>query len=116
MADPSGLPPPRTATIRHLVPDALAPATPRRPPFVGPLAVVLSLVFLAVLIRTAWLSDDALISLRTVLNVTHGFGLTFNIAERVQTFTHPLWLLLLVAAYVTAGSLFWATLALSVVV
>jgi hypothetical protein len=39
------------------------------------LAWLLTLTFLAVLIRTAWLSDDALISLRTVLNVTHGFGL-----------------------------------------
>ena len=57
-----------------------------------PVAALLLLVFLAVLVRTAWISDDALISLRTVLNVTHGYGLTFNIGERVQTFTHPLWL------------------------
>ena len=47
------------------------------------------LVFLAVLVRTAWISDDGLISLRTVMNVTHGHGLTFNVGERVQTFTHP---------------------------
>lgn len=52
-----------------------------------------------VLFRTAWLSDDAAITLRTVLNVTHGFGLTFNIAERVQTYTHPLWMGLLTVGY-----------------
>jgi hypothetical protein len=47
-------------------------------------------MFAVILFRTAWISDDAAITLRTVLNVTHGFGLTFNIAERVQTYTHPL--------------------------
>lgn len=67
-----------------------------------------TLVFLAVLVRTAWLSDDALITLRTVLNVTHGFGLRFNIAERVQTFTHPLWLGLLTAAYYLTANVYFA--------
>jgi hypothetical protein len=52
-------------------------------------AALLLLVFLAVLVRTAWISDDGLISLRTVMNVTHGNGLTFNPGERVQTFTPP---------------------------
>jgi arabinofuranosyltransferase len=61
-----------------------------------------------VLVRTAWLSDDALITLRTVLNVTHGFGLRFNIAERVQTFTHPLWLGLLTAAYYLTANVYFA--------
>ena len=62
------------------------------------LASLLTLTFLAMLIRTAWLSDDALITLRSVLNVTHGFGLRFNIDERVQTYTHPRWLAILTAA------------------
>ena len=65
---------------------------------------MLCLVFLAVLLRTAWLSDDALITLRTVLNFTHGYGLTFNVAERVQTYTHPLWMLMLTGAYLVAGN------------
>ena len=60
-------------------------------------------------LRTAWLSDDALISLRTVLNVTHGYGLTFNVAERVQTFTHPLWLLMVTALYGVIGNVYYAT-------
>lgn len=75
--------------------------------------MLLAIVFVAVLVRTAWLSDDALISLRSVLNVTHGFGLTFNIDERVQTFTHPLWLLLLTGSYLVAGNVYLATFALS---
>ncbi|MEO6223281.1 MAG: hypothetical protein ABIP90_08515 [Vicinamibacterales bacterium] len=72
-------------------------------------------LFLVVLLRTAWLGDDALITLRTVLNVTHGYGLTFNAAERVQTFTHPLWLGLLTVAYGVVGNIFYAAFALSIV-
>lgn len=79
------------------------------------LAVLITIAFVAVLIRTAWISDDAAITLRTVLNVTHGFGLTFNIQERVATFTHPLWLGLLTMAYLFAGNAYAGTLALSIV-
>lgn len=78
------------------------------------LTILLTLIFFAVLLRTAWISDDALITLRSVLNVTHGFGLTFNIAERVQTFTHPLWMMLLTGAYLIAGNVYIATFALSI--
>jgi arabinofuranosyltransferase len=85
-------------------------------PLPRPLALLLLVVFLVITVRTVWVADDAEISLRTVLNVTHGFGLTYNIDERVQTFTHPLWLLLLTAAYLVAGNVFVATMALSVVV
>jgi len=82
----------------------------------APIAALLLLVFLAVLLRTAWISDDGLISLRTVLNVTHGNGLTFNVGERVQTFTHPLWLALLTAGYLVTGNVYYATFALSIAV
>ena len=71
-------------------------------------------MFAAVLFRTAWISDDALITLRTVLNVTHGYGLRFNIAERVQTYTHPLWMLLLTAGYTIVGNVYVTTFAASI--
>jgi arabinofuranosyltransferase len=51
------------------------------------------------LIRTAWLSDDAYITFRTADNVIHGYGLVWNTAERVQTYTHPLWLALIAPAF-----------------
>ena len=82
----------------------------------GHVALLLCLVFLAILLRTAWLSDDALITLRTVLNFTHGYGLTFNVAERVQTYTHPLWMLMLTGAYLVAGNVYYAAIGLSVAV
>jgi arabinofuranosyltransferase len=84
------------------------PALPRT------LAGLLTLVFLAVLIRTAWMSDDALITLRTVLNVTHGFGLRYNILERVQTFTHPLWLGVVTVAYYVTSNVYMAAFASSI--
>lgn len=44
----------------------------------------------------AWTQEDINISLRVVENVLHGYGLRWNTDERVQVYTHPLWLLLLI--------------------
>jgi arabinofuranosyltransferase len=79
------------------------------------LGAIAALAYLVVLVRTAWISDDAAITLRTVLNVTHGFGLTFNIGERVQTYTHPLWMGLLTAGYFVAGNVFVVTFAATMI-
>jgi len=49
-------------------------------------------------IRTSWVSDDAIITFRSLENFLHGYGPVFNIGERVQTFTHPLWFLIQAAA------------------
>ncbi|MEK6222134.1 MAG: hypothetical protein N2D54_07785 [Chloroflexota bacterium] len=51
----------------------------------------LVLVFGVVLIRTAWMNDDAVITLRSISNFDAGYGPVYNLGERVQTFTHPLW-------------------------
>ncbi len=50
-------------------------------------------------LRRAWLSDDAFITLRVVDNLLEGHGLRYNVEERVQVFTHPLWALLLVPVH-----------------
>jgi len=47
---------------------------------------------LVVFYRTAWLCDDAYITFRTVDNWVNGFGLRWNVNERVQPYTHPLWM------------------------
>jgi arabinofuranosyltransferase len=56
----------------------------------------LALLFVAafLMLRMAWLGDDALITLRTALNITHGWGPGFNSTEAVQAYTHPSWFLL----------------------
>lgn len=53
----------------------------------------LFLVFFSyVFIINAWVSDDAYITFRTVDNFLSGYGLTWNISERVQAYTNPLWM------------------------
>ena len=76
--------------------------------------LVLVLVLLE-LIRTAWLSDDAAITLRCVLNLLHGYGPTFNIQERVQAFTHPLWFLLLSLCSCMTKNIFFSVFTCSMV-
>lgn len=51
----------------------------------------------ALMLRIAWMSDDSLITLRTVLNITHNWGPGYNATEVVQAYTHPLWFLVWVA-------------------
>lgn len=63
------------------------------------------LVFIATLLvaRVAWISDDALITLRTALNLSNGWGAGFNATEQVQAYTHPLWFLLILLAGSVTG-------------
>jgi arabinofuranosyltransferase len=50
-------------------------------------------------VRFGWLSDDAWITFRTADNLVHGYGLTWNVTERVQAFTNPLFLFLMTGVY-----------------
>ena len=68
----------------------------------GFIALAVSLGFAVLVLRTAWLSDDAFITLRTVDHFVHGRGLVWNLGERVQVFTHPLWMFFL-------SGLYWGT-------
>jgi arabinofuranosyltransferase len=73
-------------------------------------------VFGLVLVRTAWLCDDAFITLRTVSNFVDGYGLTWNTAERVQSYTHPLWLFVLSAVYAATRDVFVPVLVMSLAI
>lgn|GEM_PF-501405 len=77
--------------------------------------ILLALVGMVV-VRTAWMCDDAYITLRTVDNFVHGYGLRWNVDERVQTFTHPLWLLVQIVAYFFTREAFYATVLLSIAI
>ena len=48
-------------------------------------------LFAVVLVRTAWVSDDAYITFRTVDNFLAGYGLRWNVGERVQTLGSRAW-------------------------
>ena len=79
------------------------------PPTSAPVAartitiVVVTLALLAVAVRVAWLGDDAYITLRSVENWVSGNGLRWNQDDRVQTYTHPLWMLVLSLGRLLSG-------------
>ncbi len=79
-------------------------------------AAVLLLLFAVVLVRTAWLCDDAFITLRVCDNWLNGFGLRWNVAERVQAYTHPLWMLCLSGVYALTGELPISTMVFAMLV
>lgn len=83
---------------------------------VGPRALALALLaaFAIVVIRSGWMHDDAYITFRTADNFINGFGLRWNVAERVQTYTHPLWMLSVTALYAATHEIYVTVLAWSV--
>ncbi|MCX7698337.1 MAG: glycosyltransferase family 39 protein [Candidatus Goldbacteria bacterium] len=54
---------------------------------------IILFIFITIL-RIAWFGDDAYIAFRVVDNFVNGYGLRWNVEERVQTYTSPLWLFL----------------------
>jgi arabinofuranosyltransferase len=57
------------------------------------LAMLVVVVLFAVAVwNRRWMSDDGLINIRIVRNLLDGYGPVFNIGERVEAYTSPLWL------------------------
>ncbi len=75
---------------------------------------VLALIFIAWLVLShAWFSDDAYFSFRTIDNFVNGYGLTWNVQERVQAYTHPLWVFLLSFFYFFTREIYLTTIVIS---
>jgi arabinofuranosyltransferase len=87
-------------------------ALPGRPRFWNAAMFAAVLVLFAVLAwRQRWMSDDGLIVLRTVRQILAGNGPVFNIGERVEVNTSPLWTdILTVLALVPGLPLEWISL------
>jgi arabinofuranosyltransferase len=64
---------------------------------------------------SAWLCDDAFITFRSIKHFLNGYGIRWNISDRLQTFTHPLWFLLLSFFSWLTGELYFTTITLSFV-
>jgi len=62
-------------------------------------------VFGCFVLLNAWQCDDAFHSHRLSFNLTHGNGLVYNIGERVNAATCPLWTLLVAAAGAVFGDI-----------
>lgn len=63
----------------------------------------------------SWVSEDAYITFRVIDNFVHGYGLRWNITERVQVYTHPLWLLLHLPFVFVWSNVFQLNIALSLI-
>jgi arabinofuranosyltransferase len=74
--------------------------------------LVLGLCYLMTM--CAWQSDDAYITFRTVRNLWQGHGLTWNPGERVQAFTHPLWMMVCAICYGVSHEVYYSTLVVSI--
>ncbi len=73
-------------------------------------------LLLIALLRTAWLCDDSYISFRTADNILNGYGPVWNVNERVQAFTHPLWLAVCTVAFAVTGNVYYTAIGLGLVV
>jgi arabinofuranosyltransferase len=73
----------------------------------------LLLLFSYIFLANAWMGDDAYITFRVVWNFVHGFGLTFNPDERVQAYTHPLWMFVMSGAHFVTREFFFTGTAVS---
>lgn len=75
----------------------------------------LGLAFFGILLlRTAWVSDDAYLTLRSVEHAASGFGVRWNVADRVQAYDHPLWLIVLLAGRLVSADAYYTTLGISI--
>ncbi len=70
-------------------------------------------LLVGIVVWRAWVCDDAYITFRVVDNFLHGHGLRWNVDERVQVYTHPLWMLLHIPLVAIFGNVFLVTVALS---
>ena len=92
---------------------ALFHADPTPPRVTYAWVALLCLLAACAFVRTAAVTEDAFITFRVIDNAVHGYGLVWNVGERVQPYTHPLWALLLLAASALSGEIFHTALALS---
>jgi arabinofuranosyltransferase len=71
------------------------------------------IVFTVVYFVNAWVGDDAYITFRTIDNVVTSHGLRWNVIERVQSYTHPLWLLICAIPYALTREVFYTVILVS---
>src|SRR5262245_9142820 len=103
-----------SATALAISESSERPAIGRAAPQEWSLPVLLMLgLFAVVMVRTAWVSDDAYITFRTIVNLLSGYGLRWNVGERVQSYTHPLWMFLVSGTTVVLREPYYASLALA---
>lgn len=70
---------------------------------------VAAFILMSIVVLFGWVSDDAYVTLRSVDMLWQGHGPVYNVDERVQAYTHPLWFLILCVGYgASFGEPWWA--------
>jgi arabinofuranosyltransferase len=77
------------------------------------IVVGILVTFTYLFLANSWIGDDAYIMFRVVDNLVNGYGLRWNVAERVQAFTSPLWVFVLSPFYAVTREAFYTSLAVS---
>jgi hypothetical protein len=88
--------PQKNARAHAVEPQKLLKPQPNVWPPIAALAILAYGLYRAIDLR--WICDDAFITMRYVKNFVDGNGLVYNIGERVEGYTHFLWLMLLAAS------------------
>lgn len=71
-------------------------------------------LLVGIVVWKAWVTDDAYITFRTAQHFVEGRGLVWNAGERVQVYTHPLWMFLVSGAYALTREFFYTSIVLGV--
>lgn len=74
--------------------------------------VVIALGFAWASWSRRWVCDDAFITFRVVKNLLAGNGPVFNAGERVEAYSHPLWMFLIAAWTALFGHVEWGSVLL----
>jgi arabinofuranosyltransferase len=64
-------------------------------------------------VMNSWVGDDPYITNRLIDNFVNGYGLRWNVVERVQVFTCPLWMFILSGLYCMTSEFYYTILAAS---
>jgi len=83
---------------------------------VFPILLAVIILFAIVVFRTAWVNEDAYITFRTVDNFVNGYGLTWNVSERVETYSNPLWMFLVSLFYFFTNEIYYTSIILSITI
>jgi arabinofuranosyltransferase len=63
-------------------------------------------------VRLAWVGEDSYIAWRAMDNLVHGRGFRWNLYDRVQVYTNPLWVLIVSVFYALTREVYFTVLAL----
>ena len=77
--------------------------------------IIAFIALIIMIVAEAWLCDDAYISFRVVKNFVNGYGLRWNIIERVQVFTNPLMVLMLIPFYYITNEIYYTSIIFSII-